>query len=117
MKASHGSSVRCIVIGCLVSLVLILTVVLPALAQEPTEMLYKQKCASCHAAHGSGNTGLGKKTGARDFGSAEVQNETDAEFIDIIANGKNKMPAYKKRLTATQIKDLAVHCRAMGQKK
>lgn len=85
--------------------------------QDTPEALYKAKCATCHGAHGAGDTDKGKKTRARDFGSAEVQNETDAQFIEIIANGKNMMPGYKKRLTDTQIKDLAAHCREMGNKK
>jgi mono/diheme cytochrome c family protein len=117
MKMLHGCTVRGIVLGCLISLVLTVTVVLPASAQEATEKLYKQKCQSCHAADGSGATGLGKKTRARDFGSAEEQNETDAQLIEIIAKGKNKMPGYEKSLTDTQIKDQAAYCRAMGKKK
>jgi mono/diheme cytochrome c family protein len=52
----------------------------------------------------------------RDFHSADVQKETDAELVDIIANGKNKMPKYTGKLTDAEIKDLAAYVRTLGKK-
>ena len=44
--------------------------------------------------------------GTKDFGSADVQKASDAELTTTITNGKPpKMPAYKGKLTADQIKD------------
>jgi mono/diheme cytochrome c family protein len=51
-----------------------------------------------------------------DFGSPEVQGMKDAEIASAIADGKNKMPAYKKSLSADQIKDLATYVRSFGKK-
>ena len=66
-------------------------------AQNASEALYKAKCASCPGAHGSGSP-MGKKVGAHDFQSADVQKMSEKEHSDIITNGKNKMPAYRKSL-------------------
>jgi cytochrome c6 len=78
--------------------------------------LYKSKCAMCHGADGKGETPAGKKMGVHDFGSPEVQGIKDAEIASAIADGKNKMPAYKKSLSADQIKDLATYVRSFGKK-
>jgi mono/diheme cytochrome c family protein len=78
---------------------------------------YKAKCAMCHGADGSGNTPAGKAMKARDFASPEVQNETDAQLTDIVTNGKNKMPAYKGKLTDDQIKGLIAYIRDLAKKK
>jgi mono/diheme cytochrome c family protein len=46
-----------------------------------------------------------------------VQKETDAQLIDIVTNGKNKMPAYKGKLTDDQIKGLVGYVRELAKKK
>jgi len=76
-----------------------------------------RECASCHAADGCGETPAGKRTHARDFRLPEVQNQTDAQLIEITAKGKKGMPGYAGRLKDTQIKDLVAYIRAMGKKK
>jgi cytochrome c6 len=78
---------------------------------------YKAKCAMCHGADGSGNTPAGKAMKARDFASPEVQSETDAQLTDIVSNGKNKMPAYKGKLTDDQIQGLIAYIRDLAKKK
>src|ERR1700690_1781281 len=70
---------------------------LSAQAQNTAETLYKSKCAACHGADGTGSA-TGKKMGAHDFTTADVQGMSDAELSTIITNGKNKMPAYGKSL-------------------
>jgi cytochrome c6 len=79
--------------------------------------LYKAKCTACHGADGKGDIPVGKKIGVRDFALPEVHKETDPELIEIITNGKNKMPAYGKGLKDTQIKDLVAYVRELGNKK
>jgi cytochrome c6 len=78
--------------------------------------LYKSKCAMCHGADGKGDTPAGKKMGVHDFGSAEVQGMKDADVSTIISDGKNKMPGYKKSLSADQIKDLVAYLRSLDKK-
>lgn len=86
-------------------------------AQSAAETLYKGKCAMCHGADGKGDTPVGKKMGAHDFTSADVQKQTDEQLTDTIAKGKNKMPGYEKSLKPEQIKDLVGFIRGLGKKK
>ena len=90
---------------------------LPALrAQGDAEATYKAKCASCHGLDGSGATPAGKAMKARDFHSADVQKETDAEMTEIISNGKNKMPKYAAKLKDAEIKELVAYVRGLEKK-
>jgi mono/diheme cytochrome c family protein len=70
---------------------------------------YKAKCAMCHGANGEGKAPM--KT--RDFASADVQKQSDADLNGIITNGKDKMPAYKGKLTDAQISDLVKYIRTL----
>jgi len=88
---------------------------LHARAQSEAEKTYKTKCVACHAADGSGSE-VGKKLGAHDFHSSEVQSETDADLAQIIAKGKNKMPAYEKSLKPDDIKGLVAYVRGLEKK-
>ena len=85
-------------------------------AQGDGEKLYKSKCASCHGADGAGATPAGKATKARAFCSDEVQKETDEEWTSIVVKGKNKMPAYDKKLTDAEVKELVGYIRGLCKK-
>ena len=87
-----------------------------AKAQGAGEKVYKAKCASCHGADGGGATPAGKATKARDFCSDEVKNESDQDWSDIIVKGKNKMPAYDKKLSEAEVKDVVAYIRALCKK-
>jgi len=80
-----------------------------ALAQDAAAT-FKAKCAMCHGADGKGG-----KMGTRDFGSAEVKAETDAQLTDIINKGKGKMPAYNGKLKDSEIKDLVTYIRSLSK--
>ena len=77
---------------------------------------YKAKCSACHGADGKGDTPAGKKMGLRDFASPEVQKMSDDELGAVIADGKGKMPGYKKSLKPEQIKELVGYCRSLAKK-
>jgi mono/diheme cytochrome c family protein len=81
---------------------------MPARAQNASETLYKSKCAACHGPDGSGSA-MGKKLGAHDFQTADVQKMSNAELSSIITDGKNKMPAYGKSLKGEDIKGLVAY--------
>ena len=105
-------------IAILLTLALLAMMVAPAaFADDAAAALYKTKCAMCHAADGSGDTPVGKKTGTHDFRSPEIQKMTDAELIELTTKGKNKMPGYDKKLTADEIKGLVAHIRELAKKK
>jgi cytochrome c6 len=80
-----------------------------AVAQDAAAT-YKAKCAMCH-----GPEGKGGKMGTRDFASAEVKAETDAQLTEIITKGKGKMPAYDGKLKDTEIKDLVTYIRSLAK--
>ena len=88
----------------------------PAGAQEGGAALYKTKCAACHGADGKGETAIGKTNKIRDLGSADVQQQSDADLTALIANGKGKMPAYGKSLKPDQVKDLVIYIRSLAKK-
>ena len=94
-----------------------LLIATPARAQTDAEKLYKAKCVACHGADGSGKTTAGEKAGVRDFHSAEVQSQKDADLIDITSKGKNKMPGFGKSLKPDEIKSLVAYVRELGKKK
>jgi cytochrome c6 len=77
---------------------------------------FKAKCAMCHGADGSGSTATGKALKVRDLGSTGVQGQTDAQLTEIITSGKDKMPAYKGKLTDDQIKGLVAYIRSLAKK-
>jgi mono/diheme cytochrome c family protein len=81
----------------------------PAVAQDAAAT-YKAKCAMCHGADGKGG-----KMGTRDFASAEVKGETDAQLTEIITKGKGKMPSYDGKLKDTEIKDLVTYIRGLAK--
>src|SRR5215469_1674162 len=83
----------------------------PAVAQYAAAT-YKAKCAMCHGADGKGG-----KMGTRDFGSAEVKAETDAQLTEIITKGKGKgkMPSYEGKLKDDDIKGLVTYIRSLSK--
>ena len=83
---------------------------LSAHAQNAAEALYKSKCAGCHGADGTGSA-TGKKMGAHDFTTADVQGMSDTDLSTIITNGKNKMPKYGASLKPEHIKGLVAYIR------
>ena len=83
----------------------------PALADD-AEALYKSKCQACHGPDGKGSA-AGQKIGVKDFHSAEVQKKSDNELFEATRQGKGKMPAYDKKLTDDQIKQLIQYIRSM----
>jgi cytochrome c6 len=86
-----------------------------SLSAEDAGSLYKAKCALCHGADGKGDTPVGKKMGVRDLASPEVQKMSDAELITIAAKGKNRMPAYEKKLSNAEIKDIITYIRQLAK--
>jgi cytochrome c6 len=85
--------------------------VFPSMSAQDASATYKSKCAGCHGADGTGSA-MGKKMGAHDFTSADVQKMSDAELSDIITNGKNKMPKYPS-LKPEEVKGLVDYIRSL----
>jgi mono/diheme cytochrome c family protein len=75
--------------------------------------IYQKKCAACHGATGAGDTMIGKNLKIPSLRSPEVQRRTDEELFKIIAKGRNRMPAFDRKLSREQIHDLVRHIRSL----
>jgi mono/diheme cytochrome c family protein len=75
--------------------------------------IWAKNCASCHAKDGSGNTAMGRKSSVKDYRDAKVQAEfTDADAIQVIKDGKEKMKPFKDKLTDDEVKALVAYVRS-----
>jgi cytochrome c6 len=98
--------------------VLITTAILAAalasnvFAADNAQDIYKSKCQMCHGANGQPSA-VGKSMGARPFSDPDVVKMSDAELANITTNGKNKMPAYKGKVSEDEISSLVKYVRAL----
>ena len=109
-----SNNLRCIAMAVLILMVATAVLSVPAKAQDAAAT-YKAKCALCHGADGKGDTPAGKKMGARDFTSPDVQKESESDLTQTIAKGKNKMPAYEGKLKPEEINALVGFIRELGK--
>jgi len=77
--------------------------------------IFTSNCAICHGPNGDGNSPIGKTLNIPDFHSAQAQKMTDAEMKAMVRNGKNKMPAFKDKLTGTEIDQVVDYVRHLGK--
>ena len=74
--------------------------------------LFVENCSTCHGQNGRGRTFHGWLVGAQNFTDAQWQTDTsDAEIIHAIKTGPWLMPAFQKKLSATEIEALAAFVR------
>ncbi len=86
-------------------------------AADNAATLFTSKCAMCHGADAHGKTAMGAKFNIKDLASPEVQKQSEAELTQVIAKGKDKMPAYDGKLTKDEIAHLAAYIKGLGGKK
>ena len=94
---------------------LVIAVAPLAIAGEDGKALYDSKCAMCH-----GKDGVAKPMakGARNLNAADFQKEASADSIGkLISEGKGKMPAYKEKLSAEQVKAVAEYVKTLAPAK
>lgn len=101
-------------------LVAVVFLLAPAAQAGDAADLYKAKCASCHAADGTGNTPVGKKMNVPDLTTPELQKKSSEELAKMIAEGGEKKLAThqfaKRGLTPEQIDQLVEFVRGLGKK-
>jgi mono/diheme cytochrome c family protein len=85
-------------------------------AQSSGADTYKAKCQMCHGADGLGTTPAGKSMKAIPFNDPQLIAKSDAELIAATTNGKNKMPAYKGKLSDAEIKATIAYIRTLQKK-
>ncbi|MBV9074020.1 MAG: cytochrome c [Acidobacteria bacterium] len=81
-------------------------------AAQSAADLYKGKCQGCHGVDGHASP-IGKKLGAKDFNDPDVAKMSQADIVRITTEGRNRMPAYKGKLTEQQIRELAKYVKEM----
>jgi mono/diheme cytochrome c family protein len=90
---------------------LLLALAQPAVAEIDGKALYEAKCAMCH-----GKDGVAKPMakGSANFNDPAYQKANDAAAIAKVASeGKNKMPAYKGKLSEAEIQAVAAHVKTL----
>ncbi len=95
-----------------IALTLIAAAAAPAFADDAAA-INKAKCTMCHGANGDGQTPTGKTMKVRDLHCAEVKKMSDADLEKVISDGKGKMPPYKAKLSAADIKALVAFIRGL----
>lgn len=96
-----------------ISFLSVATLLASAAAFGDVAEVYAKNCASCHGKDGTGNTAMGKKSKAKDYTDAKVQAAfTDDEALKAILEGKEKMKAYKDKVTEAEAKELVKYVRA-----
>lgn len=77
--------------------------------------LFAKRCASCHGRDGRAKTFKGKLTHARNLTDAGWQNSvSDERIFNSINNGRgSKMPRFDKKLSESQIDELATYVRQL----
>ena len=94
------------------ALIVITLFSLCALADSGSDT-YRAHCSACHASSGAGDTMLGKNLKLRSLYSPEVQQQSDEQLFSIISRGKNRMPAYGRKLSQQQIEAVVKHIRSL----
>lgn len=89
-----------------------LTFISPALAAETSNgaKIFEANCASCHI--GGGNILITQKTLKKEALSEYLENynsDSIEAIIHQVQNGKNAMPAFKAKLTAEEILEVAAY--------
>jgi len=93
----------------------------PAYGQEGEEInpkkLFEYHCATCHGDDGKG-TKRGHELKAPNLADANWQaSKKDADILNSITNGKNKMPRWSEKLKPEEMQALAKYVRKLAPKK
>jgi len=75
------------------------------------EVIYQARCSVCH-----GKEGVPKSfaKGSPAFNDEAWQKATSVESIErVVAEGRNKMPAFRNKLTQEEIRSVAVHLKTL----
>ena len=85
-------------------------------AQSGGEATYKAKCQMCHGATGAADTPAAKSLGVKALNNMIVK-MSDATLLNTIKNGSGKMPAYKDKLSDSQLQELVAYVDELQKKK
>ena len=100
-----------------IALVFVATASLGSVSAEdtPRGLWIKLKCALCHGEDGASSTPTGKKVGAPDLRTAEVQDLDDETLTKRVREGYGTMPAFKRQLKSSDVKMLVYYIRELRE--
>jgi mono/diheme cytochrome c family protein len=76
--------------------------------------IYMKRCASCHGKDGRARTFKAKFNDARDLTNGQWQEDvSDERIYNAIMNGRGKMPAFRKKLSDSQVESLVSYVRGL----
>jgi mono/diheme cytochrome c family protein len=76
--------------------------------------LFSRNCAKCHGKDGRAKGFKGKLSGARNLTDPEWQERvSDERIFNSIKNGKGRMPAFGKKLSAAEVESLVQYVRGL----
>ena len=81
----------------------------------PGADIFKNKCALCHRADGSGNTPLGKQLHVGDLRSKDVHKMSDTELHRVVHDGRANMPPFSEQLSSEEIDQVVKYVRLLGK--
>lgn len=94
-------------------LVTFLVIASPVQAAPSGEQIFQANCAACHA--GGGNRVMANKTLRKDA-LARYNVDSKEKIVYQVTNGKRAMPAFRGRLTSSQIEAVAEYVLSQAEK-
>jgi mono/diheme cytochrome c family protein len=83
-------------------------------AASDASSVFKDNCAKCHGKDGRAKGFKAKLAGVRNLTDAKWQESaTDERIYNSITNGRNRMPAFGKKLTDAEIESLVSFVRSL----
>jgi cytochrome c6 len=85
----------------------------PAFAADSGADIYKARCAMCHGDDGTASSPAGKLFKAASFRDPAIIKISDADRLEIVKKGKDKMPSFGDKLKDDQIKAVLAYIRTL----
>jgi mono/diheme cytochrome c family protein len=84
----------------------------PSAADDGRE-IFLANCANCHGRKADGDTPAGRAWHVPDLRSAQVQKLSDQQLLQIIRDGKGKMPPWNGLLSSIEMAHVLAYVRTL----
>ncbi len=86
-------------------------------AAGPAQKNFDAQCSSCHGKDGKGKAAMAKvfkvEPAALDLADEETLKKSEGDLVKIILGGKNKMPAFKGKMSDKDAADILTYARSL----